>query len=98
MLIKIGGSQPIALKLKRVEDIYNTSEHRGIQCSPEEAWKTNTEELFRRNSREGEYAKTFKRRNRETFKEGEQVRETKLENLGVKSKSQRGRDRTWKEQ
>ncbi|KAI5129198.1 hypothetical protein NEPAR08_1492, partial [Nematocida parisii] len=77
-------------RLREIELSYNNRYHSGIRMTPEKA-TMNQEAISERNRADGEYAKTFKFREREKFYEGEQVLTARKENMGNKQKSEQGR-------
>lgn len=74
-------------KLRLIEQAYNNSFHKEIGRTPEEAWNKNDERLKQINSKKGNYGKTFKKRKREVFIVGQQVRIANKENLKITGKS-----------
>ncbi|WUR02698.1 integrase catalytic domain-containing protein [Vairimorpha necatrix] len=56
-----------------------------------EAWRDQTAEVIIENDENGKYAGRFKRRHRETFTVGQEVRIARRENLGTRAKTDKGR-------
>ncbi|KAI5166905.1 hypothetical protein NEIRO03_1797 [Nematocida sp. AWRm78] len=90
-LVKIERGQPIEEKLEKIERGYNGRYHKGVECTPEEAWNKDSDKLKERNSKEGEYAKGFKKLAREEFEVGDMVRIAQTDNLGKEGKAHSGR-------
>ncbi|KAI5145376.1 hypothetical protein NEPAR06_2421, partial [Nematocida parisii] len=89
-LAKLDRKRELKDRLREIELSYNNRYHSGIRMTPEKA-TMNQEAISERNRADGEYAKTFKFREREKFYEGEQVLTARKENMGNKQKSEQGR-------
>ncbi|KAM0676632.1 hypothetical protein COBT_004254, partial [Conglomerata obtusa] len=74
-----------------VMDAYNIAYHSGIKCSPQEAWFDYSGIARLENSEKGKYNKKFTKKKPERFKEGQQVRIAKQENLKLDTKDAKGR-------
>lgn len=91
-LVKIERGQPLEEKLREIEEGYNNKYHKGVKCAPNGAWENgDTEELRERNSKDGAYAKQFKKLAREEFEVGDKVRVASSENMGNQAKAYKGR-------
>lgn len=78
-------------RLKRIIAAYNETYHSGIGCAPMEALEKEPEIAKQENGRDGKYKNRFKKRNREEFEVGQEVRVAKRENLGRETKEAKGR-------
>lgn len=78
-------------RIARICENYNQTYHSALKCTPEEAWKEDPDEVMLRNSRLGDYAKSFKRRYREKFEQGDEVRIAQRQNLKGLPKEAKGR-------
>jgi hypothetical protein len=78
-------------RLKRIICGYNDTYHSGIKCTPGEALSKKIDGAMVENMGVGTYSQRFKRRFREEFKEGEEVRIAKYENLQGQGKWTKGR-------
>jgi len=78
-------------KIARIIGEYNKTYHTALRCTPEEAFKTDEGMMLWQNSRDGEYAKKFKKGFRETFEENEKIVMSKIENINSDAKVKKGR-------
>jgi hypothetical protein len=69
-----------------IEDSYNKTYRTGLRMTPEEAWQEKGDTVKVMNKASGDYANTFKKRKRDIFGVGQQVRISNKENLKVKGK------------
>lgn len=87
-LVKTKGNGTLQIRLKKIQDAYNTALHNALGMSPNEAWEDNNDLVSRANAQNSSYAKRFKRLKREKFALGQQVRISKKENLKDLGKKQ----------
>jgi hypothetical protein len=80
-----------AERLERIISAYNNTYHRGIRCTPMEAYEGTSETAKQENGPEGQYKDKFKKRYREKFELGQEVRVARRENLGIETKELKGR-------
>jgi transposase InsO family protein len=78
-------------KVERATQIYNSTYHSSIKCTPIEAWKDESGIVNFENSAFGRYATKFKKRYSEKFKIEDEVKIAKNENLQDKTKELKGR-------
>jgi rubrerythrin len=78
-------------RIKVIEEKYNNTYHNAIKCTPREAVKDISGIARLENGPEGTYKKRFKQQKREKFRQGQQVKIAKLENLQGASKEYKGR-------
>nr|AHW68394.1 hypothetical protein NP_09H07 [Nosema pernyi] len=78
-------------KIKEAVEIYNSSFHAGVKCTPIEAAEDKSGTVMIENSPDGTYARNFKGWYREKFIRGQEVRVAKRENLKDTAKNCKGR-------